>query len=118
MVSVAVKGHHTVWVKRADWDRAVPARYAVSGESLVVFADHGLERLSTGDRARATVHEIAGGPAISSFAVTVTAIEPDAVDRGALLELLDHVSLGATLASVNSRADAIGRARRLIALAP
>ncbi len=118
MVSVAVKGHHTVWVKHLDWDRAVSARYAVSGESLVVFAEHGLERLSTGERAVATVHEIAGGPPIASFGVTVTDIGPEAVDREALLELLDHVGLGPTLVEVSSRVDEIGESRRLIALVP
>ena len=50
MVSVQVRGHHTVWVKKREWARPVPVRYAMSGESLVTFGDDGLADLVAGDR--------------------------------------------------------------------
>jgi hypothetical protein len=118
MVSIAIKGHHTVWIKKLEWARAVPIRYAVSGDSLVAFGEKGLATLASGDRVVATVHEIAGGPPIASFGVTVAEIPSDEVDREALLELLDHVGLGTTLAAVNTRVDELRKTRRLIALVP
>ena len=45
VVNVEVKEHHTVWVKKHEWSRAVPVRYGVSGESLVTFGD---DRLAGG----------------------------------------------------------------------
>jgi hypothetical protein len=118
MMSVQVKGHHTVWVKKAEWPRSVPVRYAVSGDSMVTFGDGALAALSPGDRAVATVHEIAGGPQIASFGVTINEVPPDDVDREALLELVAHVPLGATLAEVNARVDELSHTRRVIALVP
>jgi hypothetical protein len=118
MVSAEVKGHHTVWIKKPGWSRSVPIRYAVSGESLLAFADDGLAGLASGDRATATVHEIAGGPAVASFGVTVHEVPSDQVDREALMDLVAHVPLGATLAAVNARLDELARRRRLIALVP
>ena len=118
MVSVQVKGHHTVWVKKLEWARSVPVRYAVSGDSMVTFGDDLLAALAQGDRAVATVHEIAGGPPIASFGVTITEVAPDEVDREALLELVAHVQLGATLAEVNACVDELCRTRRVIALVP
>ncbi len=118
MASVEIKGHHTVWVKKLEWARSVPVRYAVSGDSMVTFGDDGLAALAQGDRVVATVHEIAGGPSIASFGVTVTEVPPDEVDREALLELVAHVHLGATLAEVNARVDELRRTRRILALVP
>jgi hypothetical protein len=118
MVNVEIKGHHTVWVKKREWARAVPVRYGVSGDSLVTFGDNRLEALSAGDHAVATVHEIAGGPLIASFGVTVADVAPADVDREALLELVEHVPLGATLAEVNARVDELSRTRRIIVLVP
>jgi hypothetical protein len=118
MVSVQVKGHHTAWVKKQGWARPVPVRYAVSGNSLVTFGDEGLAGLVAGDRVVATVHEIAGGPLLESLSATVTEIPPAEVDREALLELVAHVPLGATLDEVNSRVDELCRTRRIIGLVP
>jgi hypothetical protein len=113
-----VKSHHTVWVKRQDWARAVPVRYAVSGDALVAFGDDGLAGLASGDRATASVHEIAGGPAITSFAVSVSEVPPDDIDKEALLELLEHVPLGATLSAVDAAVDEVRHTRRVVALVP
>lgn len=118
MVSNQVQGHHTAWVKKQGWPRPVPVRYAVSGNSLVTFGDQGLAGLVAGDRVVATVHEIAGGPLLESLGVTVTDIPPAEVDREAVLELVAHVPLGATLAEVNARVDELCRTRRIMALVP
>lgn len=118
MVSLPVKGHHTVWIKMAGWPHAVPVRYAVSGDSLITFGDGELAGLRPGDHAVATVHEIAGGPPIESFGVTARDVPAGDVDREALLELVAHVPLGATLADVNTRVDELVRDRRVIALVP
>jgi len=118
MLSVQIKGHHTVWVKKQGWARPVPVRYAVSGDSLVTFGDDGLEGLLAGDRAVAAVHDIAGGQLLESFGVTVTDVPPPEVDREALLELVAHVPLGANMVEVNARVDELCRSRRIIALVP
>jgi hypothetical protein len=117
-MDLQVKSHHTVWVKRHDWARAVPARYAVSGNALVTFGDGDLATLATGDRATASVHEIAGGPPITSFGVSVTEVPPDEIDREALLELLEHVPLGATLPAVDAALARVRHSRRVVALVP
>ena len=118
MVSVQVRGRHTVWVKKHEWARPVPVRYAMSGESLVAFGDDGLADLVAGDRAMAAVHDIAGGQVLDSFSITVTDVPTAAVDREALLDLLAHVPLGRNLAEVNARVDELSRTRRIIALVP
>jgi hypothetical protein len=117
-MDLKLKSHHTVWVKRQDWARAVPVRYAVSGNALVTFGDGDLAGLASGDRATASVHEIAGGPAITSFAVSVSEVPPDDIDKEALLELLEHVPLGATLPAVDAAVDQVRHTRRVVALVP
>lgn len=118
MVSAAVKGHHTVWVKKHDWARAVPVRYAVSGSALVAFGDGPLHALAAGDQAVLAVHEIAGGPPIDGFGASVVEVPPAEVDREAVVELLAHVSLGASLPEVDARIDEICRTRRVLAFVP
>jgi hypothetical protein len=113
-----VESHHTVWVKGPHWARAVPARYAVSGDALVTLGDGDLATLATGDRVIASIHEIAGGPPITRFGVSVTEVLPDEIDREALLELLEHVPLGTTLAAVVAAVDEVRRTRRVVALVP
>lgn len=118
MASSVVTSHHTVWVKKQGRSRSVPVRYAVSGESLITFGDDGLTEVAAGDRATATIHEIAGGPALASFGVTIRDVPADQIDREALLDLAAHVPLGSTLAEVESSLDELSRTRRLIALVP
>jgi hypothetical protein len=90
----------------------------VSGNALVTFGDGDLAGLASGDRATASVHEIAGGPAITSFAVSVSEVPPDDIDKEALLELLEHVPLGATLSAVDAAVDQVRHTRRVVALVP
>lgn len=115
----AVRSHHTAWIRSDGAHRATPVRYAVSGETMVTFGDRGpLARLGRGEHATVTVHEIAGGPAIASFGVTVREVDPDTVEREAVLDLLAHVPLGRDIDAVNRRVEEICRERRLVALAP
>lgn len=114
----AVRSHHTAWVHVDGHGRAIPVRYALNDEMLVAFGDGVLRDLATGARTWITVHEIAGGPPLVGFAATVTELAPPGTPRAAVLELLDHVSLGADLATVNRRVDQIIGSRRVIGLAP
>jgi hypothetical protein len=118
MVDAEVKGHHTVWVRKRDWSRAAPVRYAVSGDALVAFGDGPLRTLAAGDRATLAIHEIAGGPVIASFGASVVEVRPTEVDREAVLELLAHVPLGANLAEVDAKVAEVCRTRRILALVP
>jgi hypothetical protein len=118
-MDAAVRSHHTAWIRSDGGHRATPVRYAVSGDTLVTFGDRGpLAGLRRGDHAHVTVHEIAGGPAVASFGVTVQELDPDLVEREAVLELLAHVQLGPDLETVNRRVDEVCHRRRLVALAP
>lgn len=114
----AVTSHHTAWISVDGHRRTVPVRYALNDGALVAFGDGALQELREGSRTWVTVHEIAGGPPLTGFAVTVTDFGPGDVPREAVLELLDHVSLGPDLATVNQRVDEIVRTRRIIGLAP
>lgn len=116
MVDAQVKSHHTVWLRKRGWQHAIPVRYAMSGDTLVIFGDGSLRSLAAGDRATAAVHEIAGGPLVASFEASVTEVRPSEVDREAVLELLAHVPLGATLAEVNAKVDEVCTTRRIVAL--
>ena len=62
-----------------------------------------------------TVHEIAGGPALAQLHGIVHDVAADDVDRNAVLELLEHVSLGRTASEVNASI-AAHLHRRLVAL--
>jgi hypothetical protein len=85
--------HHTVWL-HCSHCAARAERYALDGERLVVFGDRAFAHVSDGTRAFASVHEIAGGPALVQLSVRVREVEGSHVDRQVLLELLDHVPLG------------------------
>lgn len=118
-MDAAVRSHHTAWIRGDGVHHATPVRYAVSGETLVTFGDQGsLAGLGRGEHAHVTVHEIAGGPALASFGVTVHEVDPDVVEREAVLELLAHVALGRDLAAVNRHVDEICHRRRLVVLKP
>ena len=110
------KSHHTVWIRFAD-GAARALRYAVDDDHLVVFGDRELADVVDGTRVGAAVHEIAGGPPLAEFAVTLREVDGDNVGVGALAELLDHVSLGRSTDEV-AASFARHRARRLVALVP
>ena len=111
----AVKSHHTVWVT-APGAKPRAVRYAVAGESLVCFGDDGLASIPDGSRVVLSVHEIAGGVALATFAASVRELAPDAIDRNALIELLEHVSLGRNLAEVEATLEVHRRQRRVLEL--
>lgn len=112
----AVTSHHTVWVSDGSGN-SIPERYAVDGDRIVCFGDRGLSTLADGARVWASVHEIAGGPLLTSFSAVVHELAPEAVPAGALVELLDHVSLGGTPAEVTTHLEA-HRRRRILELTP
>lgn len=113
-----VGSHHTAWIRVDGPHPSVQVRYAVSGEMLVVFGDGPLAALRAGGHTTVTVHEIAGGPPLVTFGVTVSELGAETVDREALLELLAHVPLGPDLETVNRSVDTIARSRRILALTP
>lgn len=109
-----VARHHTAWVRCDDCSpRAV--RYAVDGDHIVCFGDELPDDAVNGRQVFVSVHEIAGGPALADFTGTVHDVDASDLDANAVLELLDHVSLGRTMPEVE-RAIARHRARRLVTL--
>ena len=115
-LSAEVTRHHTAWVHcNTCAPRAV--RYAVDGDRLVCFGDALPADATHGRNVFVNVHEIAGagGHALAQFTGTIHDLDPGAVDHNAVLDLLEHVSLGRTAQEVE---DAIRRhlERRIIAL--
>ena len=114
-----VRGHHTAWVVLAGSDshhRSVAVRYALAGESLVMFGDEELSAVADGSRVTVTIHEIHDGPPLASFGATLRDVHPSEVDGEALGELLAHVSLGHDLAEVSAHLDEIRARRRVVVL--
>lgn len=113
-----VRSHHTAWVGvPGGHDRkAAPVRYAIAGESLVMFGDEELSGIADGTRVTVTVHEIRNGPPLRSFGATLRDLAPSDVDAEALGELVAHVSLGHDLAEVAQHLDEIRANRRVVAL--
>ncbi len=114
-----VRGHHTAWVGMAGGGAdhpPVPVRYALAGESLVMFGDEELSGVADGSRVTVTIHEIHDGPPLASFGATLRDVDPSEVDREALGELLAHVSLGHDLVEVSEQLDEIRAHRRVVAL--
>jgi hypothetical protein len=99
-LSAAVNRHHTAWI---HWDagESHPVRYAVDGDRVVFFGD-GLPSGADGHRATVTVHEIAGGHQVAEFSGPLRLVGADEVDANAVLDLLEHVSLGRTPAERNA----------------
>ncbi len=110
---MSVSKHHTVWVKFAD-GRASAVRYAVDGDRMVCFGSDLPLDATDGTRVFLTVHEIAGGQALTEMTATLRNVTADEIDPNAVLDLLEHVSLGSTTDEVNV-AIARHRARRLVA---
>ena len=71
---------------------------------------------STATASTVTVHEIAGGQAVAEFAGPIHNVDADEIDPNAILDLLEHVSLGHT-SSEREAELARHRARRFITVA-
>lgn len=113
-LSAAVTRHHTAWVRGTDSQpRAV--RYAVDGDQLVCFGDQLPADATNGRQVFVTVHEIAGGPALAQLSGTVHDVLADDIDPNAILDLLEHVSLGRNAAEVDAALER-HRHRRLVVL--
>lgn len=110
----AVNRHHTAWV-HCDTCRPHPVRYAVDGDRIVCFGDQLLGEAVDGGRVTVTVHEIAGGQAVAEFAGPLRDIDADDIDPNAILDLLEHVSLGRN-ATERDAALALHRTRRFVAV--
>ena len=109
-----VPRHHTAWIQGAD-SRPHVVRYAVDGDQLVCFGDQLPSEATNGQQVSVTIHEIAGGPALAQLHGTVHDIAADDIDPNAVLDLLEHVSLGRTAGEVATSIDRY-RHRRLVAL--
>jgi hypothetical protein len=111
-LSAEVAKHHTAWVQY-EGARPRTVRYAVSGDQLVCFGDQLPAGVINGSRVFVTVHEIAGGQAVAQLSGTVHDVTADEVDANAVIDLLEHVSLGRTAGEVDA-AIARHRHRRLV----
>jgi hypothetical protein len=110
----SVTRHHTAWV-HCDDCRPHPVRYAIDGDRMVCFADALPSGATAGRRVFVTVHEIAGGQALAELSSTLQEVAVADVDPNAVIDLLEHVSLGRTADEVEV-AIARHRRRRLVAL--
>jgi hypothetical protein len=81
----------------------------------VCFGDQLPADATNGRQVSVTIHEIAGGRALAQLNGVVHDIAAEAVDPNAVLDLLEHVSLGRNADEVE-RAIARHRHRRLVAL--
>ena len=115
-LSADVTRHHTAWVQCGDC-APHPVRYAVDGDRMVWFGDQLPADATNGRQLSVTVHEIAGGRALVQLTGTVRDVAADDLDPNAILDLLEHVSLGRTAAEVDT-AIARHRQRRLVAVEP
>ncbi len=113
-LSAEIVRHHTAWIQ-GPRSGARPVRYAIEGDHLVCFGEELPADATNGRQVLVTVHEIAGGPALARLRRTVHDLAAGDVDRNAVLELLEHVSLGRTTGEVNA-AIAVHLRRRLVAL--
>jgi hypothetical protein len=113
-LSAEVARHHTAWIQSAD-SRPHMVRYAVDGDQLVCFGDQLPLDATDGRQVSVAIHEIAGGPALAYLQGTVHDVAADDIDPNAVLDLLEHVSLGRNAAEVASSIDR-HRHRRLVAL--
>ena len=113
-LSAEVARHHTAWIQGAD-SRARVVRYAVDGDQLVCFGDQLPSDATNGKRVSVTIHEIAGGPALAQLHGIIHDVVADDIDPNAVLDLLEHVSLGRTAGEVATSIDR-HRHRRLVVL--
>ena len=115
-LSSEVTRHHTAWVHCSECEPHA-VRYAVDRDQIVCFGDKLPADATDGRNVFVTVREIAGsgGHALAHLSGTIRDLEPGSVDPNAILELLEHVSLGRTADEVEA---AIRRhqQRRIVAL--
>ena len=112
-----VSSHHTAWVS-ASGGTPHPVRYAVDGDRLVCFGDQSLSEIPDHTRVSVSIHEIAGGRLVAGFGAALRRLAPEAVAMGALMELLDHVSLGPTIDTVEHNLADQRAHRRIVELVP
>jgi hypothetical protein len=110
----SVNRHHTAWVSCGEC-RPHPVRYAVDDTRMICFGDDLPSDAVAGRHVFVTVHEIAGGQAVAQMTGVVRDVSAEEVDPNAVLDLLEHVSLGRTADEV-AAAITRHRARRLVAL--
>jgi hypothetical protein len=82
---------------------------------MVVFGDDLPAGATNGRQVFVTIHEIAGGPALAEMNLTLHDVSADELDPNAVLELLEHVSLGRTTKEVDESIT-LHRRRRLVTL--
>jgi len=109
--------HHTAWVALPG-GTAHPVRYAVEGDRLICFGDESLAGVPDDARVSVSIHEIAGGVLLATFAASLRTLPADDVDVRALGELLDHVPLGRSIDEVRTHLDHARTHRRVVALVP
>lgn len=113
-LSAEVVRHHTAWVQGAQ-SQPRTVRYAVDGDQMVCFGDQLPADATNGRQVSVTVHEIAGGAVLAQLQGTVHDVEAADVDANAILDLLEHVSLGRTAGEVDAAINR-HRHRRLVVL--
>lgn len=113
----AVTSYHTAWVN-GPGSIPHPVRYAVDGDQLVCFGDDSLANVTEGARVSVSIHEIAGGHLVTAFSGSLHELAPETVSTNALLELLEHVALGRTMAEVDAHLADERAHRRIVALVP
>jgi len=93
-------------------------RYAVEGDRLICFGDESLADVPDDARVSVSIHEIAGGVLLATFAASLRTLSPDDVDESALAELLDHLPLGRSIGEVRGHLEDARTHRRIVALVP
>jgi hypothetical protein len=93
-------------------------RYAVDRGRLVCFGDDGLASVPDGARVSVAIHEIAGGALLAQFGASLRWLAPNEVGMHALIELLEHVSLGRSLDEVEVQLAEQRATRRIVELVP
>lgn len=109
----SVTRHHTAWV-HCDDCRPHPVRYAIDGDRMVCFGDALPSGATTGRRVSVAVHEIAGGQTLAEMSATLQDVAVADVDPNAVIDLLEHVSLGRTAEEVDASIER-HRHRRIVA---
>ena len=112
---LSLSRYHTAWVSCAEC-RPRPVRYAIDDERMVCFGDELPHDAVNGRHIFITIHEIAGGPVVAQMTGAVRDVAAADLDPNAVLDLLEHVSLGRNSSEV-AAAIARHKARRFVVLA-
>jgi hypothetical protein len=81
---------------------------------MVCFGDALPSGATTGRRVSVAVHEIAGGQTLAEMSATLQDVAVADVDPNAVIDLLEHVSLGRTAEEVEASIER-HRHRRIVA---